>query len=165
MARAGKTSQLQIRVSPAEKAAIHRAALRAGQTVSTYVLGKLLAVPGAEFQEAVEACAGPNPPSFALAELNALLTRQTAAELREAVAAAPAAALTPYLANYVAAMVEYACQRHGLAAPAWTRGIEALARPVFGSSLQSLRLHLLVHSPPPFRRRNIFVDASLGARV
>jgi hypothetical protein len=36
---------------------------------------------------------------------------------------------------------------------------------VFCSSLQSLRMHLLTHSPPPFRRRNIFIDSSLGQRV
>jgi len=31
--------------------------------------------------------------------------------------------------------------------------------------LLGLRLHLLTHSPAPFRRRNIFIDASVGARV
>jgi hypothetical protein len=29
----------------------------------------------------------------------------------------------------------------------------------------SLRLYLLTHSPAPFRRRNIFIDASVGSRV
>jgi hypothetical protein len=36
---------------------------------------------------------------------------------------------------------------------------------VFGSDLQNLRLYLLTHSPPPFRRRNIFIDSTLGDRV
>jgi hypothetical protein len=36
---------------------------------------------------------------------------------------------------------------------------------VFGSELQSLRLYLLTHSPPPFRARNIFIDSSLGDRI
>jgi hypothetical protein len=40
-----------------------------------------------------------------------------------------------------------------------------LTEPVFGSELQSLRLYLLTHSPPPFRARNIFIDATLGDRV
>jgi len=31
--------------------------------------------------------------------------------------------------------------------------------------LQSLRLHLLTHSPPPFRRRNIFIDSSPDKQV
>lgn len=29
----------------------------------------------------------------------------------------------------------------------------------------SLRLHLLTRSPPPFRRRNLFVDSSIGQRA
>ena len=52
----------------------------------------------------------------------------------------------------------------GLAFRACAR-IAPLASPVFGSKLESLRLYLLTHSPPPFRRRNIFIDASIGARV
>jgi hypothetical protein len=52
-----------------------------------------------------------------------------------------------------------------LAIPEWTRSIAPLAEPVFGSELQSLRLYLLTHSPPPFRARNIFIDATLGDRV
>jgi hypothetical protein len=73
--------------------------------------------------------------------------------------------LTPYLANYIAAMVEYGCAQRDVAPPAWTRLIAPLPEPVFGSALISLRLHLLSHSPAPFRRRNIFIDATVGARV
>ena len=62
-------------------------------------------------------------------------------------------------------MVAYACQKQCVALPAWTRTVEPLTLPVFASTLQSLRLHLLTHSPPPFRRRNLFIDASLGDRV
>jgi hypothetical protein len=61
--------------------------------------------------------------------------------------------------------VEYACARRGIEVPAWTGQIPPLASPLFGSQLESLRLYLLTHSPPPFRRRNIFIDASIGARV
>jgi len=81
------------------------------------------------------------------------------------VAAAPQVELSPFLANYVAAMIEIACERRAIAVPAWTRRIVPLDEPAFGSTLRSLRLHLLTHSPAPFRRRNIFIDASLGDRV
>lgn len=101
---------------------------------------------------------------FALAELNAWLAGLGAGELREALASPPAG-LTPYLANYVAAMTEVACARTGVAAPSWTGAIGPLDEPVFGSELMSLRLYLLTHSPAPFRRRNIFIDASVGSRV
>ena len=132
---------------------------------SACVLSRVLSAPATAFQEAVTALSGAAEPSFALAELHSLLAGLTAAELRQAVAAAPQAELSPFLANYVAAMSEMACSQRGLPAPAWTRKIEALAEPVFGSALPSLRLYLLTHSPAPFRRRNIFIDSSIGAQV
>lgn len=165
MNRTVKLAQLQLRVSKAQKSAIRRAAQRAGMDMSAYVLSCVLPAPEAAFQEAVAALARPGKPSFALAELNSLLARLSAAELRVAVAAAPEAALPPLLANYVAAMIETACSTHALTAPPWTRAIAALAEPVFGSDLPALRLYLLAHSPAPFRRRNIFIDSSVGERV
>ena len=159
-----KSAQLQIRVSPAEKAAIQRAARRAGLDMSAYVLARVLPAPARRFQELTEACRDPEGARFALAELNSWLASLGTAELQEAVASPPSG-LAPYLANYVAAMVEYACAQHGVAPPAWTRAIAPLTEPVFGSALMSLRLYLLTHSPAPFRRRNIFIDATVGARV
>ncbi len=165
MRRATKASQLQLRISKEEKAAIRRAARRAGMDMSAYVISRVLPAPAAMFQEAVAALNATGRPSFALAEINALLCGLSAPELRQAVAAAPEAALAPFLANYVAAMVEVACNLHTLPAPAWTRAIAALPEPAFGSALPSLRLYLLTHSPAPFRRRNIFIDSSIGGRV
>jgi Protein of unknown function (DUF1778) len=159
-----KTTQLQIRVSKRQKSAIQGAAKRAGLDMSTYVLSRLISAPAARFEELIRAAAGPAP-SFALAELNSFLAKLSGGELREAVAAWPSIALTPSIANYVAAMVEYACGQRSVAAPAWTRLIEPLADPMFATTLQSLRLHLLIRSPAPFRRRNIFIDSTLGARI
>jgi hypothetical protein len=85
--------------------------------------------------------------------------------MRDAIAVPPSINLTPFLANYVAAMVEYGCARCSVAPPAWTRSVVPLDEPAFGTTLQSLRLHLLTHSPPPFRRRNIFIDSSLGKQI
>ena len=62
-------------------------------------------------------------------------------------------------------MIESACEKRGVPVPGWTHAIAPLSEPAFGSTLQSLRLHLLTHSPAPFRRRNIFIDSSLGAQV
>jgi hypothetical protein len=165
MAQYSKLCQLQIRVSETEKYAIRSAAERAGMDMSTYVLSRVLSISAREFQEAVRALAGPAAPSFALADINSLLSKLTATELHDAVAGAPGVELPPFLANYVAAMVESACARRGIPVPAWTRRIPPLDEPAFGSTLGSLRLHLLMHSPPAFRRRNIFIDASLGDRV
>jgi len=165
MPDATKLSQLQIRVSDEEKSAIRTAAERAGLDMSAYVLSRVLSMPEREFQESLSALRGPHAPSFALAGIHSQLVRLTAPELRAAIASGPAMTLSPFLANYVAAMVETACEQHGLPLPAWVRSISPLDRPAFGSTLRGLRLHLLRHSPAAFRRRNIFVDASLGDRV
>lgn len=165
MSASPKTSQMQIRVTAQEKAAIRRAAQRARMDMSSYVLSRVLSAPATRFADCVAACSSADSASYGLAELNSFLSGLSAPELRDAVAAAPAAKLTPYVANYVAAMVEYACQKQGVAMPTWVHTVATLAEPVFASALQSLRLHLLTHSPPPFRRRNIFIDSSLGDRV
>jgi uncharacterized protein (DUF1778 family) len=162
---ARKSTQIQIRVSPIAKAAIERAARRAGMDMSAYVLSRVLPARTGRFAEMVDACRDATGVRFALAELNEWLAKLAGPELREAVAAPPPHNLAPYVANYVAAMVEYACARRALAPPSWTRAIPPLAEPVFGSTLASLRLHLLTHSPAPFRRRNLFIDSSVGARV
>lgn len=133
--------------------------------MSAYVLSRVLPAAAAQFQESVGALNGPGKSAYALAELNSLLSGFSAAELRRAVADAPEASLSPYLANYVAAMVEAACSARFVAMPVWTRAVAPLAKPVFASALASLRLYLLTHSPAPFRRRNIFIDSSIGAQV
>jgi hypothetical protein len=163
--RSARTAQLQIRVSPAQKAEIRRRARRAGLGMSAWVLRRLLPPAAATFEELASGLAGADTPAPVLAELNDLLTGLGAEELAEAVSEPPRARLEPYRANYLAAMVELACERAGVRAPAWTGSVHPLGQPVFGASLDSLRLHLLTHAPPPFRRRNIFIDASIGDRV
>ena len=160
-----KTSQLQIRVSLAQKAAIQRAAQRAGKDVSSWVLGRLLSAEEIQFQECVDRLAAAVDPSYPLAELNDLLTNLSRDEFQAAVAGRPQTELEPYMSNYLAAMVELAAQAKGLIPPEWVASIPLQEQPMFGSDLMSLRLHLLTQSPPPFRRRNIFIDASIGDRV
>jgi hypothetical protein len=62
-------------------------------------------------------------------------------------------------------MVEHAAGQKEVRPPAWAAAIAPLEAPYFATSLKSLRLHLLEASPVPYRRRNIFVDAGVGARV
>ena len=160
-----KTSQLQVRVSPKEKAAIQRAARRAGMSISEFVLSRVLPAYEQEVQGLLRALRDESARSFVFAELNDLLVRLTPEELREAIAAAPPAALSAELNNYWAAMVEHVCAARQIRPPPWTRTIAPLENPLFGSSLNSLRLYLLANSPPAFRRRNIFIDATVGDRV
>jgi len=132
--------------------------------MSAYVLSRVLPNTAVKFRELAEGCRGPAS-RFALAELNSFLSALTAGDLRDAVAESLPPGLTPYLLNYVTAMVEQACARRGIPVPAWTRSIPPLIDPVFASALISLRLHLLTRSPPAFRRRNIFIDSSVGERI
>ena len=86
-------------------------------------------------------------------------------EFERAVRYAPQVRLPPFEANYLAVTVEHAAAIKGVIPPRWTVTVEALDAPWFASSLLSLRLYLLTHSPPPFRRRNLFIDSSVGQRV
>jgi uncharacterized protein (DUF1778 family) len=162
----GKDQQLQIRVSAAQKATIQRAAAHAGMDMSRWVLGRLLPPAAEQFRELTAALARNDASArYTLAELNDLLTNLGGKAFVAAVAEAPARAASAYLANYVAAMVETAAHTKGVQPPDWTATVPPLSRPAFASDLLGLRLHLLLSSPPAFRRRNIFIDASIGDRV
>jgi hypothetical protein len=67
--------------------------------------------------------------------------------------------------NYVAAMVEHASLLKGARSPDWVGCIEPMAEPYYATPLPGLRLHLLKSPPVPFKRRNLFVDSSVGDRV
>ncbi len=160
-----KNSQLQIRVSEPQKRAIRNAAKRAGLHMSEHVLSRVLSIPTQRFQQILEELSVTPSPSFALAALHDLLSALSASELREAIASHPEAPLSAYLSNYVAAMIETVCAARTAPVPAWARSVAPLSEPIFGSELKSLRLHLLTQSPPAFRRRNLFVDGTIGSRV
>jgi hypothetical protein len=100
--------------------------------------------------------------AYPLAALNDLLTAAAPEDIRS-LPVPPI--LDPYRLNYVTAMVELAAHRAGVIPPAWTAAVEPLSAPVFAVPYLSVRAHLLTASPPPFRRRNIFIDSSLGDRV
>ncbi len=159
-----RTAQLQIRVTPAEKAALLRAARRAGQGMSAYVLGKALPAQAAQWEARLRELARSDGDRIALAGLSAWLAGLGANELAAAIAIPPPA-LPGFHANYVAATVEQLCVAAGIGPPSWTRDIAPLPHPVFGSELASLRLHLLAHSPAPYRRRNLFIDTAAGGQV
>lgn len=160
-----KSQHLQIRVTPEQKAALKRQARRSGTDVSTFVLTRALPPAANRFAELLAALGREDESRFALAELNDLLTALAPAELRVVVADGDLRGLSPYLQNYVAAMVEQAAYRSRVAPPAWVNDVEPLTEPRFATSLPSLRLHLLSSAPVPFRRRNVFVDSAVGDRV
>jgi uncharacterized protein (DUF1778 family) len=160
-----KSQQLQIRVSPEQKRALKRRAREAGLDLSAYVLAHVLPAATERFAELLRALEDDRERRFVLAELNDLLTALGPTELGGVVAAPDIRGLSPYLQNYVAAMVEQAAHQKRVSPPAWVRAVEPLEQPHFATASPRLRPHLLRSAPVPFKRRNIFVDASLGDRV
>lgn len=160
-----KSLQLQIRVTPRQKAVLKRAAASAGLDLSAWVLSRVLPQEGDRFRELLGELAKDVDPRFVLAELNDFLHVIAPMEFSAAVVEAALDALSPMLQNYVAAMVELAATQKALRPPAWVRGIAPLDAPYFATSLRSVRPYLLTVSPVPFKRRNIFIDASIGRRV
>lgn len=165
MRKKAKIEQLQIRVSKSEKETILAAARRANMGMSEWVLSKILPSGQANFLQLVDKLATAVAKQYVIAEIHDLLNGATKEELGRIVSVQSNTKLPAYWSNYLAAMVEYAAHNKGLEPPSWTEQIKPLPEPAFGSDLKNLRLHLLTHSPVPFRRRNIFIDSSIGARV
>jgi len=161
-----KTQQLQIRVTAAQKAALRARADAAGMDVSSYVMARALPNEGEHFIEAVAALGQPYEGHFVWAALSDVLNKLTVRSFSAAVFLAPGlASLGPFEANYLAAQVEHRAAQLGVAPPAWARWVHPLEEPWFATDLKSLRIYLLAASPVAFRRRNLFVDSTVGQRV
>lgn len=161
-----KSAQLQIRVSPDQKHRIKSKADQAGEDVSQWVLRRLLPECADKLQDMIDTLSkSPKPRSQGLAELHDFLVSSDSAQLGQAFNTLDLSGLAPFESNYVAAMIETACDNRNIAPPTWLGNIAPLADPWFATNLQSLRVYLLTASPPPFRRRNLYIDSTLGARV
>jgi len=72
----------------------------------------------------------------------------------------------PDVRAYLAAVSEALCREAGLPPPDWTQKSDYfLKEPWFAGQLENLKAILLVESPIPFRRRNLFVSANALSRV
>jgi uncharacterized protein (DUF1778 family) len=160
-----RSSQVQIRVTPEQKALLKRLAATSGQDVSAYVLSRALPSNCVRFEEIVGLLHDPDEWRFALAELNELLSTLAPIEFKDALGVAEVSDLSPFLQNYLAGLVEQAAELKQVSPPSWTTAIPPLDFPHFTTELPSLRLHLLRSSPVAFKRRNLFVDSGIGARV
>jgi hypothetical protein len=67
---------------------------------------------------------------------------------------------------YLAAVAETLSREAGLAPPDWSEKSEYfLPEPWFAGGLENLKVILLVESPIPFRRRNLFVSENAMSRA
>ena len=152
-----KSSQLQVRVSPAQKASLKRLAEAAGLSLSAYVLSVVLPRTQLEFNERVRALRGGKNHAKTLSGLVLHLSALSAEEFPGAVDGADIEDLPLLLQNYAAATVEQEAARKGLQAPRWAAQVPQVDRPHFASDLRSLRPYLMRVTPPAFKRRNVFV--------
>jgi len=156
-----KTSQLQIRVSPSQKAALKRLARHRGCSVSELVLSAVLPSVNQEFQRLAQALEEPATRREALSALRAFLGGLgSSEELAAAVAGLDLRDLGPVARNLAAAAVEERFGGFTEDLPSWLRSVPALDRPYFGWRLRSLRPHLMRLTPVAYKRRNLYVDAT-----
>lgn len=161
-----RSEQLQIRVTPVQKRALKERARQARMDVSAYVLARALPNETARLTGILRTLRRDDADRrFALAELNDLLTTLTSPRFADVVETLRVDALSPLLQNYVAAMVEQAAAQKRTSPPAWVRHVVPLDAPYFAVSFPSLRPYLLRVSPVAFKRRNLFIDATLGDQV
>jgi hypothetical protein len=165
MVREAKGSQLQIRISARQKRKLRQRARAAGMTVSEWLLALAFPSQRDEFERLVRALELEEPRSSPLAALNDWLEQLDADEFEQTVREPVIAKLSKLDAALAAAMIEHAAWRKGAHLPGWVLATPAVSEPFFASGLKSLRLHLLSSSPPAFRRRNLFVDTTVGGRV
>jgi uncharacterized protein (DUF1778 family) len=157
-----KTSQLQIRVTPEQKATLKRLAAEAGTSVSSYVLSAVLPPTQAEFQEQLSRVHAAPVRSGALAAFLSFLGGLSDDEFPGAVAEANLDTIPLLKQNLIAAGVEQEASRRGLRPPVWTNAVAMPERPYFAWDLWSLRPHLMHRTPLAFKRRTLFLTAPGG---
>ncbi len=161
-----KTAQLQIRLTPDQKARLKRRAALAGQDLSSFVLSRVLPADTERLETVLSALReAETTDAFALAELHDLLAGLSAAEFVAALGLADLQGVSPLQANLVAAMVEHAAHAIDAPPPPWCAAVPPLTEPWFAAPLKRLRPYLLKVSPVAFRRRNLFVDSTIGDRA
>ncbi len=154
-----KSSQLQVRVTEEEKAALRRLAAAANLSVSAYVLAQALPARHRDLDRLLAELAGAGARQGAvLAELAAHISETGPDDFAEALANPSLEPLAPVLRNQVAAMVEQAAYARGIDPPEWVDGVPPMGRPHFGWPLSSLRPHQIRVTPVPFKKRGLFFD-------
>lgn len=162
-----KTSQLQIRVTEEEKAALKRLARAANLSVSRYVLAQALPSRPGEIERLLDALGRPGADIPAtLDQIQRVLAEAPADGVAGALGhPPPLERLEPVHRNRLAATVEQVAYAHGVDPPAWVANVAPLSRPHFGWSLASLQPHQIRVTPVPFKRRGLFFDPATRPAV
>lgn len=159
-----KSSQLQIRVSPDQKAALKRLAADAGQSVSAYVLSTVLPASQVEFGHKVRAIRSAADRREAIIELHRYLAALSPGAFTATVREVDMDGFPGILQNQLAALVEDEARVRGAPAPPWVAAIDEPDNPHFAWDLRSLRPHLLRQTPAAYKRRNVYADIPVPLR-
>jgi uncharacterized protein (DUF1778 family) len=155
-----RSSQLQIRISPEQKATLKRLAAAEGRSVSAFVLSKALPPGNTALEQILERIASGD--RAGLTELWLVLEALPPNELRQAVESVRVADLPASAGNQVAGLVEELASVSGLEPPGWTSSVPPLERPLFRWPLTSLRALQLARSPVALKKRNVFEPGGHG---
>jgi hypothetical protein len=152
----GRTAQLQIRVTPSEKATLKRLAASVGQNVSTYVLSRALPSADRDLSRILDELRTATEPMVALGSLARFLGDLDSEDLESALSDVSLSGLSALTQNRVAGLIEDVAAARGVAPPPWAAGVPPLTRPHFRWGLASLRAHQLRATRVAYRRRNVF---------
>lgn len=159
-----KTDFIQIRISKDEKKRFAKLAKLQGQSLSEWIISKLSSDSSSiEIKKIYAKLRKAEDSSYILALLNDYLMNMPELLWNDALKDSPENIDIENLC-YIASMIERATEIRGLELPQWVKDIGPLSKPYFGSKLKNLRMYLLINSPIAFRKRNIFIDASVGDR-
>lgn len=161
-----KDTYLQIRLSKHEKELIVKAAGANGVNISKWIMQRIMIDKRSQFQSiCLKMSKDITNKSFYLSDLNDYLTNLSANEFLIALDTRPNVKLSISDWNIIVAMIDYAAYKKRAKSPDWLNDVEPLQHPLFATELTTVRQYLLITSPIAFRRRNIFVDTSIGGMV
>jgi uncharacterized protein (DUF1778 family) len=161
-----RSSQLQVRVSPAQKEALKRLAELSGQTVSAYVLSKALPATTHALDSALhELRAGPGKQRAALTALRRAIADLPPLEFEERLQSVRVSDLPPLTQNRVAGLVEEVAHQRRVDPPPWVGAIAPLENPHFRWALSSLRPYQLRAGPVSLKRRNVFDPSAVAEDI
>ncbi len=93
---------------------------------------------------------------FVFADIHDLLVKLGQQEFSGAVKHGPDVALSPFRANYLCGMVEYAAGLKGVRPPSWTAHVAPLRNPWFGTDLERELCSIIRRGPLQSRGGNIY---------
>lgn len=160
-----KDKFLQIRLTALEKEVIGQQAHSVGLDVSTWVKQQLFPRHKKIYIELINSMTTLHESKQSLAALNDLLHDLSKDEFVETLTELPKRFIATVLGNYIASMIDFAANQKNIFPPSWTEHYKGTEEPFFSTDLKSLRLHLLRMSPAAFKKRNIFIDSSVGMRL